>query len=43
MNNTGFTLLELLMVALIMSILVSVAVPQYMKSAERARATEALT
>ncbi len=43
MNNKGFTLTELLMVALIMSILASVAVPQYMKSAERARATEALT
>lgn len=38
----GFTLIELLAVVLIMAVLTSVAMPQYRKSVERARAAEAL-
>ena len=39
----GFTLLELLMVVIIIAILASIALPQYMRVAERTRASEALT
>ena len=42
-NRGGFTLLELLMVVIIIAILASIALPQYLKAAERARASEALT
>lgn len=42
MNKQGFTLTEVLTVVLIVGILTSVALPKYMRSVERARATEAM-
>ncbi len=38
----GFTLIELLIVIIIIAILASIAVPQFFKVAERARASEAV-
>ena len=38
----GFTLIEVLVVVLIVGVLMSIALPKYMRSLERARATEAM-
>ncbi len=42
MNKLGFTLTELLTAVLIVGVLAAVAMPQYVRSVERARATEAM-
>jgi len=43
MNKKGFTLTEILTVVLIIGVLTSIALPKYMRSVERARATEAMS
>lgn len=42
-NKQGFTLVEMLTVVLIVAILMGIAMPNYTRSIERSRATEAMT
>jgi len=42
MNNKGFTMIEILVVVVIVGILTTIALPQYTRSIERSRATEAM-
>lgn len=41
MNKSGFTLVEMLIIVLIIAVLSSIALPKYTRTVERSRATEA--
>ncbi len=43
MNKTGFTLVEVLTVVVIIAVLTSIALPKYARAIERSRATEAMS
>ena len=42
-NNSGFTLLEIIIVIIIVGVLASLALPRFFKTVEYSRSTEALT
>ena len=41
-SRTGFTLLELLIVIIILGVLAAIALPQYLRTVERGKSSEAM-